>query len=53
MQSDCDFFLGDVVLDSVNMAFSDKNSILDKIYEKQLFFDLHNKEQQGTHKIMF
>ena len=30
-----------VVLDRVNMASRDENSILDQIYEKQIFLDLY------------
>ena len=37
MHSDKNSFDGDVVLDSVNMASRDENSILDKLYEKQIF----------------
>ena len=44
MQSDGNKFGGDVVLDSFNMAFRYKDSILDLIYEKQVFLDLYNKD---------
>ena len=30
-------FCGDVVMDSVNMAYSDENSILSKTYGKQIY----------------
>ena len=36
-QSDGNSFGGDVVLDSLNMAYMDKDSILDQKYEKQIF----------------
>ena len=32
-------FYGDVVLDNFNKAFIDENSILDLLYEKQIFLD--------------
>ena len=35
MQSEGNSFYGDTVLGSVNMAYRDEDSILDKIYEKQ------------------
>ena len=41
IQSDGNSFGGDVVLDKVDMAFSYKDSILDLIYEKQIFSDLN------------
>ena len=40
MQSDRNSFGGDVVFDSVNMAFTYEDSILDLTYEKQIFSDL-------------
>ena len=42
MKSDGNSFCGDVVLDSVTMAFSDEDSIMDQIYEKLTFSELHN-----------
>ena len=60
MQSDRNSYSGDVVLDSVNMAFSYEDNILDLIYEKQIFSDLDLQNihiykviQQGTHVIGF
>ena len=44
IQSDGNVFGGDVVLDSVNMAFNSEDSILDLIYEKQIFSDLYYKD---------
>ena len=44
MQSDRNNFCGDVVLDSFNMAYKDKDSILDKIYEKPIFYVLYHKD---------
>ena len=41
MQSDGNSFCGDVVLNSGNIANSDKDSLLYEIYEKQIFFDLN------------
>ena len=38
MQSDGNSFCGDVVLDSFNMKYSDEDSILNKKYEKQIFW---------------
>ena len=38
MQSDENSFSGDVVLDSFHMEYSDEDSILDKKYEKQIFW---------------
>ena len=38
MQSDGNSFGGDVVLDSVNVASKDKDSILDQIYANRFFF---------------
>ena len=37
-------FWGNVVLDSVNMAYRDEDSILDQIYEKQIFLNLYNED---------
>ena len=34
-------FRGDVVLDSFNMAYMDENSILDQIYQNQIFSDFY------------
>ena len=36
-----DNFCGDVVLDSLSMAFRDEDSILDQIYEKLIFWFLY------------
>ena len=36
MQSNRRFFLGDVVLDSVNMAYREEDRIFDQIYHKQI-----------------
>ena len=38
LQSDGNSFCGDVVLDSFKMEYSDEDSILDKICEKQIFW---------------
>ena len=38
MQSDGKSFCGDVVLDSFNMEYSDEDSILEKKYEKKIFW---------------
>ena len=45
MQLDGSSFYGDVVLDSMNMAFRDKDSILDQIYGKLMFSDFDNEDQ--------
>ena len=37
IQSDGNSFLGDVILDSFNMAYGDEGSILDQKYENQRF----------------
>ena len=34
----------DVVLDSSNMAFRDKDNILDQIYKKPIFWDLYYED---------
>ena len=39
MQSESDTFRGDVVLESVIMAYRDEDRILDQIYQKQIFSD--------------
>ena len=44
MQSDGNSFGGVVVLDKVKMAFSYKDSILDLIFEKQIFSDPNYKD---------
>ena len=36
MQSDGNSFCGDVVLDSFNISYSDKDSVLDQKCEKQI-----------------
>ena len=41
MQSDGNSFCGDVVLYSINMAYSNKDSILNQKYEKELFWNLY------------
>ena len=43
MQSDGNSFSGDVVLDSINMAQRDLDSILNQMYQKQMFQDLFMK----------
>ena len=37
-------FWGNVVLDIVNMAYRDKDSILDQIYQKQIFSDFYYED---------
>ena len=44
MQSDWNSFRGDVVLDSVNVAYRDEDSILDQIYLKQIFLDFYYED---------
>ena len=44
MQSDGSSFCWDAVLDRVNMVSSYEDSILDQIYEKQIFSDLHYED---------
>ena len=39
MQSDGNRFCGDVLLDSVNMAYGHEESVLDQKYEKQISRD--------------
>ena len=41
MQSDGNSFFGYVVLDSFNMAYKGEESILDHIYEKQMYSDFY------------
>ena len=41
MQSDRNSFCGDVVLNCVNKAFREEDSILDEIYEEQVFSGLY------------
>ena len=41
MQSDRNTFYGDVVLDSFNKAFRDKDNISDQIDKKQIFSDFY------------
>ena len=41
MQSDGNSFCGDVVSDSFNMEYGDEDSILDKKYEKQIFWYIY------------
>ena len=51
MQSDEKCFGGDVVLNSINMAVSYENSILDQIYEKANIYSI--KEQMYEKQIFF
>ena len=44
MKSNGNSFSGDVVLDSVTMAFSDEDSIMDQIYQKLTFSELINED---------
>ena len=44
MQSDGNSFFGDVVLDSFNKEYRDKDSILDQKYEKWIFWDLYYED---------
>ena len=44
MQSDGNSFCGDVVLDSFNKAYRDKDTILDQKYEKRIFFYLYYED---------
>ena len=44
MQSDRNIFCKDVVLDSFNEEYSNENIISDKIYEKQIFWDLYYED---------
>ena len=37
MQSDRNSFWGDVVLDSINMASGEEDSMLDQIHEEQIY----------------
>ena len=39
-----DSFCGDVVLDSLNMEYRDKDSILDQMYQKQIFMDFYYED---------
>ena len=41
MQSDRNSFKGEVVLESVNMAYWGKDSILYHVYEKEILLDLY------------
>ena len=41
VQSDGNSFWGDVVFDSLNMAYRDEDSISDQKYEQQIFWDLY------------
>ena len=43
MQSDRNSYRGDVVLDSVNIAYMNEESILDHIYEKHIFWIIIKK----------
>ena len=43
-QSQSNSLLGDVVLDSFNMVYRDKDSILDQIYEKQIFSIFYSED---------
>ena len=51
-QSDGNSFCGNVVLDSVSMASRD-DSILDQIYEKQIFSDLFYEDLILTRNTIF
>ena len=44
MQPDGNSFCGDIVLDSLNMVYRDKDSILDQKYEKQFFTELYYED---------
>ena len=44
MQSDGNSYCGDVVLDSFNMQYRDKESFSDQNYEKQIFWDLYYED---------
>ena len=44
MQSDGNCFGGNVVLKSVNIAFSYEDSMLDQIYKKQIFSDFYYED---------
>ena len=44
MQSDGNSFCGDVVLDSFDMAYRDKDSILDQQYVKLISWYLNNED---------
>ena len=39
-----EYFLGDVFLNSFNIAYRDEDRILDQIYRKQIFSDFHYKD---------
>ena len=43
-QSLSNSLLGDVVLNSFNMVYGDENSILDQIYEKQIFSTFYSED---------
>ena len=42
MQSDGNSFCEDVVLDVINLIYGDEYSILDEIYQKQIFLDFYH-----------
>ena len=44
MQSNGNRFGGDFVLDSVNMAYRDEDSISNQVYEKQIVLELYKKD---------
>ena len=44
MKLDGKSFGGDVVLESFNMTSREDDSILDKIYQEQIFSDLYDKD---------
>ena len=44
MQLDGNSFFGDVVLDGFDMVNSDEDSILEKTYQEQIFWDLYYKD---------
>ena len=46
MWSESNSFWGDVVLDIFNMAYRDEDSILDQIYQKQIFSDFYYEDSK-------
>ena len=44
MQSDGNSFIGDVVLETFNMSYRDKDSMLDQKYKKKIFCALYYKD---------
>ena len=43
-QSLLNSFLGVVIVDSLNMVYGDEDSILDQIYEKQIFSAFYSED---------